>query len=445
MKLRFYSFLVAILLLTGCSTQDHHRLYKQKPAFYSYILGDVQDLRIHTEHYADVYATPASCQKVITALLAYKALGEDYRYKTSMYFTQKEGSIQDVFVRFSGDPTLGLENLVELFKPLKNKTIHGTLILDGSLFKTPDYSTNIMGYDKGSKYAQPLSAINIDKNLITISVQSTSLGKAAHLHNDAGYPINSLVKTSSDPSAVKLQWNEKAIQAKGSINPQDKILKIQISPEEIDPYVQYKIRSILKRLKIKAKIRIVHRTISLPVKAKLLKTIESSTLAEIIPPALKVSDNFVFDSLYLTLIQKQSPNPIEDWHEGDPIIKELIKHYFDVDASKALFVDGSGLSRHNRIQPRQIFEILKKGYKTKAFVNALPSPGEINTTLEKRNTLPSNLKAKTGSLFGISCLCGYGMQNRKTKAFVIITNSFSPPTQETLDVIDKWIIKNLGK
>ena len=427
MSLRCYSPLLILLLLTGCSTEYRDRLYKQKPAFYAYILGDLQGRYINTEHYADVYATPASCQKVITALLAYKALGVDYRYQTKLYATKKEGVLHDVFIQFSGDPTLSTEALVELLKPLKNKTIHGSFILDASLFKTPPYSTNIMGYDKGSQYAQPVSAINIDKNLITVFAQSTSLGKAARLRNDAGYGIDSLVKTSSDPSSIKLQWKGQRIQAKGSINPQDTPLLLEISPEEIDPYVRHKIQNVLKRLKIKARLCIVHDSIELPVKARLLKTIESETLGIIIPPALKVSDNFLFDSLYLSLIQKHSPNPIEDWHEGDPVIKDLIKHHFDMDVNKALFVDGSGLSRHNRIQPRQIFEILQKGYATKVFVEALPSPGEKNTTLEKRNTLPPNLQAKTGSLFGINCLCGYGTQGRKPRAFVIITNSFAPP------------------
>lgn len=445
MPLRYYSPLLILLLLTGCSTQYSDQLYRQKPAFYAYILGDAQGRHMNTEHYADVYAAPASCQKVITALLAYKTLGVDYRYQTKLYATKKEGVIHDVLIQFSGDPTLSTEALIELLTPLKNKIIHGTFILDASLFKTPPCSTNIMIYDKGSKYAQPVSTINIDKNLITVSAQSTGLGKVARLRNDAGYSIDSLVKTNSDPSAIKLQWKGQRIQAKGSMNPKDTPLQLQISPEEIDPYVRHKIQNVLKRLKIKAKLRIIHHTLALPMNARLLKTIESDTLDKIIPSALKVSDNFVFDSLYLTLIQKNSPTPIEDWHEGDPIIKDLIKHHFDIDVSKALFVDGSGLSRHNRIQPRQIFEILKKGYTTKAFVEALPSPGEKDTTLEKRNTLPPHLKAKTGSLFGINCLCGYGTQSKKPKAFVIITHNFAPPTQESVDVIDTWVARHLGK
>ncbi len=400
MKLGFYGLLIGALFLTGCSTHYSDRLYRQRPGFYAYILGNVENKHIDTEHYADVYATPASCQKIITALLAYKTLGADYRYQTRLYATKKDGAIQDVVVRFSGDPTLSTEHLMELLKPLKNKTIHGTFLLDASLFKTPAYSTNIMAHDVGSKYAQPVSSINIDTNLINVDITAKkTLGKAAHLHNDAGY---------------------------------------------IDSYILHKMHTVMKRLKIKAKLRIVYHLEKMPTHARLVKTNYSDTLGTIIPPALKKSDNLIFDSLYLTMVHAHSPKPIEDWSEGDPIIKELIYQNFGMDMSKALLVDGSGLSRYNRIQPRQLFEILRQGYANQAFVDALPHPGEVDTTLEKRTLLPPNLKAKTGGLLGISCLCGYGTKGGKPKAFVMMVNSFEPPTQESIRLTDSWVARHLG-
>ncbi len=93
MKLKIY-FVVWLVLITGCSYQYPEILYKQKPAFYSYISGNVKSNQIGTQHNAEVYATPASCQKVITALLAYKLFGSNYQYETNLYATKINNKIQ---------------------------------------------------------------------------------------------------------------------------------------------------------------------------------------------------------------------------------------------------------------------------------------------------------------------------------------------------------------
>src|SRR6478736_253486 len=47
----------------------------------------------------------ASTQKVITAATAFELLGKDYRYKTEIGVT--EGKRKSLYIRCSGDPTLG--------------------------------------------------------------------------------------------------------------------------------------------------------------------------------------------------------------------------------------------------------------------------------------------------------------------------------------------------
>lgn len=446
----FKPFIVLLLVfcLPGCATQGS-TLYQKKPGFYTYILGDVRGSHIDTELQADVYVAPASCQKVITALLAYKSLGGDYRYETKLYVSRKttpQGPvIQNAWIQFSGDPTLSSEHLLRLLRPLKNRKIHGALILDASFFQTPPYTTNIMVHDLGSQYAQPVSSMNVDHNLITITAKPSTSGKIVHLKNDLGYAFDSSLSTSIDPSAITLAWNGSRIQAKGTMNTQDAERIFQVSPIDMDAYVRRKIARILKKLHIQAKICIIHQQTSFPKQRKPLNTIQSDTLEHILKPALKVSDNLVFDSLYLTLVRKHAEKPMKDWNEGDTTIKTLIQDYFGVSMHNALFVDGSGLSRYNRLQPRALFELLKKAYTMKPFLEAMPSPNEANSTLAKRAMLPSTLKAKTGNILGITCLCGYGTRYKKPKAFVIITHSFAPPLNTSLEVIDKWVAYYLGK
>lgn len=424
---------IVFFVLSGC-VPTHQQLYNQNPAFYSYIVGDVENNEASLEHGADVYITPASCQKTVTALLAYKALGSDYVYETTLWVTPQ----RDAIITFSGDPSLRSEQVLKLLGALQGKKITGKIIVDASLFKVPAYSRNIIIDDMGTRYGRPVSAANLDQNLISVVIAPTTIGKPAAIENDAGYVVECDVVTNLEKSVIKLSWGGECIKASGNICVADKPIKRVISPEVIDGYVLNKIKSILKTAHLSNDVVIVKDAAMLPKTVQLIATHYSEPLGMILPPALKMSDNFVLDSLFLKIIHKENSKAINEWQDGDKVFKSLIKTHFNVEMDKALFVDGSGLSRYNRIQPRQLFKLLQKGYKIKEFVNALPKPGEENSTLRGR-TLPSSIKAKSGTMAGINCLCGYSIGDSPCQVFVIAAHNFAPPLCEITPVLDSFI------
>ncbi len=429
LKIVFY--IGCFLFLNGC-TSAHQKFFDQKPAFYSYIVGDADAENASQEHNADVYITPASCQKTVTALLAYKALGGDFVYETKLAIT-KSG---DAVVTFSGDPTLSSEDLLGMLDTLPRDHFSGKIIVDASAFQTPPYSRNIIIDDMATSYARPVSAANIDGNLITITVTPGMFTQSANIENDGGYQIDNQVVT-GEKSAIRLSWNNECIKASGTISITGQPLKLKMSPENLDGYILNKFKNILKTAKLNAKVVIVKDPYS--GDAQLVATHKSAPLSAIIPPALKISDNFVFDALYLKIITKESTAPILKWEEGDAAIKALIKTHLNVDMDKALFVDGSGLSRYNRIQPRQLFKLLQKAYEVKEFVGALACMGEANTTLKNRTTLPVGIRAKTGSMSGINCLCGYNVDRDVPQVFVIGAQNFAPPLSDVYPILDGFI------
>ena len=442
MIFKFVLYAFGLLIFSGC-TSTHQQLYDKKPAFYSYIVGNVQGDDSLLEHEADVYITPASCQKTITALLAYKTLGSDYAYETKLSVTKTHGHNLDVIITFSGDPTLSSEHLLKLFEALKSKKFNGKIILDASIFKIPAYSKNIIIDDMATRYSRPISAINIDQNLVSVTVTPSTLGKPAIIENDTGYMVECDVVTGLEKSAIKLSWNGERIKATGTIHVTDKPNKRALSPEAIDGYILNKMKSILRAANISNNVVIVKDAAKLPKNAQVVATHQSESLGVILPPALNISDNFVFDSVYLKIIHKESVTPIIKWEEGDPVFKTLIKTHFNVDMDKALFVDGSGLSRYNRIQPRQLFKLLQKGYWLKEFVDALPRPGEENSTIKSRR-LPFSIKAKSGIMSGISCLCGYNIGDSTPRVFVVAAHNFAPPISEINPVLDSFVTNCFG-
>ena len=431
------------LLLQGCTLRHEQLLTHQKPAFYAYQIGDTQSSRVYLKKNADVYITPASCQKITTALLSYKTLGKDYRYQTAIYTITKNKQTQDIIVSFSGDPTLSSARLITLLKPLKKLDFKGRLIIDVSAFQTPPLSPNIMRDDVGTRYAQPVSAFIVDQNIIHVTVESLKKHKKAKLHNDVGYKIHSKVISNLEPSQVELKWKGNIIQATGHINIHDKPLILKISPPDIQDYIHRKLTKILKNVGIKRSFIIIQDPTKIPTHKKRRYHSHSDPLQTIIGPAFKESDNLFFDSVYLTMINQNSPIPIQKWEEGHAIVKNLIQEHFNLDIESALIIDGSGLSRYNRLQPKTLFALLQKGYFNKDFVSIFPKPGEVNTSLENRNLLPSTIRAKTGAMSGISCLCGYDIQGNRSKIFVMVANSFAPPLQEMFAIQDRFIRKHL--
>jgi D-alanyl-D-alanine carboxypeptidase/D-alanyl-D-alanine-endopeptidase (penicillin-binding protein 4) len=224
------------------------------------------------------------------------------------------------------------------------------------------------------------------------------------------------------------------------MNLDQNLLTAKKSPEDLDPYVIEKVHRVLKRLNIMGRVRVEHDSNKIPESKILVNTVQSKTLKEIMPPALKKSDNFVFDCLYLKIVSLYSPSPIKKWEEGDAIIKKLLRQHFNINIGKALIVDGSGLSRYNRIQPQKLYELLCKACKEQEFIDTLPRPLEPSTMLQQRANLPKTIKAKTGSMSGISGLCGYNFEKSKgAKVFVMFASNFTPPLSEVYVIQDQFI------
>jgi len=378
-KSKSYLFCFFFVLLAGCGGQNAALLYGQNPAFYAYALGEVEG-EPTTCHNAEVFATPASCQKVITALLAYKALGAEHRYETNLYLQERAGKITGAVIEFMGDPTFTSQDLAQLLSPLKGLKLEGPLVLDATAFKVPPYSPNNMIGDMGTDFSQPVSAMIIDGNIPVMP-------------GEAGIAM--------DLEAYAIQKVQGVLQGLGQHIP------------------------VVMGTK-KAGAFLVNRVFSKP-------------LGETLPPALKRSDNLFFDVLYLKLVYTADPAGISDWTKGDAMIKALLLKHFGIEVPGAQLLDGSGSSRYNRIQLRQLFQILQKGYKVTPFLQALPYSGEKASSLLKRTGLPKHIRAKTGAMSGIACLCGYGIKENKPHAFVMVMAGFQPPQKAATRVIDDFV------
>ena len=160
-------------------------------------------------------------------------------------------------------------------------------------------------------------------------------------------------------------------------------------------------------------------------KDALMLCLRSHTLKDVLMPMLKESDNLYAESLFFQIAASQTARPAKAAHARQIIKRELSKA--GVTGVPYRIADGSGLSLYNYVTPELMVKLLCYAYKnTKIFMQlypALPIAGQ-DGTLKKRMTGPytnGKVKAKTGTLTGISSLAGYlTTANGHVVAFSII-------------------------
>ena len=160
-------------------------------------------------------------------------------------------------------------------------------------------------------------------------------------------------------------------------------------------------------------------------KDALMLCLRSHTLKDVLMPMLKESDNLYAESLFFQIAASQTVRPAKAAHARQIIKRELSKA--GVKGVPYRIADGSGLSLYNYVTPELMVKLLCYAYKnTKIFMQlypALPIAGQ-DGTLKKRMTGPytnGKVKAKTGTLTGISSLAGYlTTANGHVLAFSII-------------------------
>lgn len=135
------------------------------------------------------------------------------------------------------------------------------------------------------------------------------------------------------------------------------------------------------------------------------------TIDQIMMRMLKESDNLYAESMFYQIAASTGNHPATA-KSARAVIKQLVNK-LGLDASRYRFADGSGLSLYNYVSPELEVRMLRYAYANDNIYNhllpALPIAGQ-DGTLKRRMTSAftrGNVRAKTGTLVGISSLCGY--------------------------------------
>ena len=394
--------------------------------------------------------TPASNLKLFTLSSALELLGPDYSFKTVIGVENNNISLIG-----GGDPTFTSKNLDSLAAIVSSKLQRiDTLFIDATMMDNLDYGNGWM-WDEGSEeFSAAISAITVNNNCINFEYSPSTVGKPTQINffpNSENISIvNNSVTVDDTINFSKFridrdwinQSNDFIISGEVLIDSQKDTLKKNIyKPQKYnaDLFVTFlnsygiDIGQIkFKKNKNKMDTIAVHKSRHLSDISKVMMFESNNQIAE----------------LFLKTIGFKKYG-IGSSNKGSTALKTFIFNEAKIDTNFLRISDGSGLSRYNLLNANQIIELLiymDKSICANDFKKILPNGGSKNSRLEDRlvNT-GTKIKAKTGSLSGVSSFSGYIISDRHGPlAFSILINGFTGPSQPYRDFQDqicKWLIK----
>ncbi len=306
---------------------------------------------------------PASILKIFTSLVALHYLGDDYRFPTEFYL-DKQSNLK---IKGYGDPLLISEVISKISQVLavllKNTQPLNDLVLDDSYFQQP---LTIPGITSSAQpYDAPNGALCVNFN--TVSFKRTSQGYV-----------------SAEPQTPLLPLAIKKIKASG-LN-QGRIV-FSHNKNEITLYAGKLFQYFLEKQGLRFNGKVKLGRINEKIDRLIFRYDSSSSLQEIVVKLLEHSNNFTTNQLLIATGAKiiGSPGTLA---KGVAIASDYAKEMLDIE--NMTIVEGSGISRDNRVSAVQMLQVLQE------FL-----PYHYLMRREGREFY------KTGTLYGISTRAGY--------------------------------------
>lgn len=403
------------------------------------------------ERNPDLSLVPASNQKILTAVTALRTLGPEFRYPTTVCTLtppDAAGTLQgDLFLRGSGDPSLTsaqLENLARTVAKSGVKRIIGRIVGDGTALDNQVLGNAWQWDDEPFYYSPQVSGLNCDGNVVLVSVRpaakiaepATILINGRPVDEETYVIVENRVQTvvNSKDSVAKISFDRvrgmNRIVVSGTIPVEAKEESEAITIEDPARFAASRFVLALIKAGIAVETPLWIDASATPTNTREIAKSESKPLSELLKEFLKPSDNLYGEALLKTAGRGESRTGIGNINEGGKRLISLLETA-KIDRGGLHVSDGSGLSVQNTVTPRLLCDLLLyidarfTPSERDAFTNGLPVGG-VDGTLRgrfKNTPLAGNVRAKTGTLSGVSSLSGYVTAKSGEKvAFSILMN-----------------------
>lgn len=405
------------------------------------------------EKNADQLFIPASTAKIFTAGAALSQLGPEYTFETRLLTDGKikrkilEGNL---YIQGSGDPSLTLQDLEALVLQLRLSQvteIDGDLIVDNFAFDEFAKGPGWMWDDFNGKSFCQMNALSVNHNLIHIWVQpSTAIATAPKVF---AYPKTGFITIENcaitdekkETLSVERMLGKNTIRVKGEIGVKSALKCYEIPLKGPHLYAGTLLKTALQKAGITCKGKIKIR--KTPVQAEELTVHKSQPLATLLKTMLKDSDNLYADNFFKVLGSIYAREQ-GSWKNGSMAVKAHLEKEAGLPLQDMVLLDGSGISRYNLVSPRILTNYLLWAHNSSPFshefLSALSLAGR-DGTLKKRFCSGTPLRGKTGTMSGVTTLCGFvDTQEGETLAFTVMASGFTEKTARYKHELEDQIV-----
>lgn len=389
------------------------------------VAADIFDLSSQKQVYAKnnkLLLHPASNMKIYTSIAALLNLPADFTFKTEFGYN---GEIRDsvlagdLYVIGGGDPdftSADLDTFILLLKEKGIRKIDGDIIGDVGLMDSIFWGNGWMWDDDPSTDAPYLTPLSIDDNCISVDVYYDKASDSMIIRTIPSSGFVSIVNNAKMDTTMhgRINITRDFLYRTNNIvisGTYDREVRASARLNIYDPgrYFLALLKESLQANGITVAGSILLRDTSNSV-AIFYKKVRP--LSDVLINLNKVSDNLSAEMTLLNLAASEGGRHLSI-SQGVKYIYKTIKEA-GFEPANYRIVDGSGVSHYNLVSAELTNGLLKYLYNNypdsyRLFYQTLPVAG-IDGTLSSRmkNTKSfNNVRAKTGTLSGVSCLSGY--------------------------------------
>ena len=364
---------------------------------------------------------PASTTKVLTTATAFDELGPDYRYETTVGVVgdrRNDRVVESLGIVARGDPDLtaaDLESLAEAVAETGVRRVTGRLVVDISAFDDGEHAPAWTLGDAVNSYGSKSSAFVVDHNEVevTVSRQGDDCEFDVAVEPDSGLiDVDVDVECVDEDRFVTIttpdHWTN-TVEVGGRMVPDDEATADVPVGTPNEHAAGVFVRALEEAgVSItpggggpEPAVEITDEPIELTEE---LATHESRPLSAITDGLNDWSYNMVAENIARTVAAER--DGVGSWAAWEGILGSALE---DAGAETAQIRDGSGLSRHDLASARDVVAMIEWGLEAEwsdTFRETIPIAGEEGTVRNRLTDVEPTVRAKSGSLRGVTCLAG---------------------------------------
>ncbi len=381
-------------------------------AMVSVHVRDLGSDQIIFDYYGDTPLNPASNLKLVTASAALDLLGPEYTFKTEV---RQRG--EDLVVVGAGDPSLTSEALGTIAEAVAERVEIGGLrriVVDDQVFSPRRIGPGYDDAGPGFSYEATSGALSLDFNTVEVTVFPVKGARrpGVRVSPPSSHVVVENLATQGGASTritveTRPRGDATVVSVTGRIPSRGRSLTIR--RRIYDP-------ALFTGGALAVRLAELSGTEVLPVIAgaaseddEVVVIHESPPLVDIADDLLAYSNNFMAEQLLRTLGWRMSGAP-GDWDNGVEVLRGYWSAVSGEEGATLVAVNGSGLSEVGRVTTSGLVDLIAMAQRSQeegaGLVDILPVAGERGTMRARLRLSGKRVRAKTGTLDGVSGLSG---------------------------------------